>query len=130
MNQETLNLILKLVNHTDNSNQTDEPINKFDIYKGKYVIVRSYSEGINAGYLEEADETGVVLRRARRLHYHECEDKSLSWYEGVSKVGLGSSSRVSSEVERKIIIENYSITPCTDVAASSIKSFKTHSTSC
>lgn len=34
---------------------------------GKYVIIRSRNEGLNAGVLVEADETGVVLKEARRI---------------------------------------------------------------
>ena len=34
--------------------------NLFDRYKGKYVICRTRNEGINAGFVIEADETGVI----------------------------------------------------------------------
>lgn len=93
---------------------------------GKYVIVRSYSEGVNAGFVDEVDETGVVLRQARRLHYHEPADKDLSWYEGVSISGLSEDSRVSPAVEKKYILEDYSITLCSDIAAENIQNFKVH----
>ena len=38
---------------------------------GEYVIVRSRNEGINAGFLEAADDTGCVLTQARRIWYHK-----------------------------------------------------------
>jgi|SRR3989338_5840237 len=37
--------------------------------KGKYVIVRTYSAGVFAGYLLRRSEKVVVLRNARRLWY-------------------------------------------------------------
>lgn len=77
---------------------------------GKPVIVRSSNEGVNAGIVELADETGVVLKNSRRLYYHRPKDKSLSWYEGVAESGISSNSKVSGTVERKVIIEKYSMT--------------------
>ena len=92
---------------------------------GKYVIVRTRNEGINAGFLHKADETGVLIKDARRIYYHEPKDKSLSWYEGVAISGLGSSSRISNKTT-KIIIEDYSLTLCTPEAQLSIEEFKTN----
>lgn len=77
---------------------------------GKPVIVRSRNEGINVGIVELADDTGVVLRDARRLYYHKPLDKNLSWYEGVAMSGISSDSKVSGTVDRKVIIEDYSMT--------------------
>ena len=76
----------------------------------KPVIVRSRNEGVNAGIVELADETGVVLKNARRLYYHKPKDKSLSWYEGVAMSGISDDQKVSGAVDRKVIIENYSMT--------------------
>jgi hypothetical protein len=87
---------------------------------GKYVIVRSRNEGINAGHVEQADDTGIVLTDARRIWYHRPENKAMAWYEGVAVSGLSSDSRLSTTVKRKVIIEDYSITECSDVAAKSI----------
>lgn len=87
---------------------------------GKNVIVRSRNEGINAGIVVIADETGVELKNCRRIWYHRPKDKNLSWYEGVAVSGLDSSSRVSCTVPRKIIIEDYSMTICCDDAYKSI----------
>lgn len=77
---------------------------------GKPVIVRSRNEGINVGIIELADDTGVVLKNARRLYYHRPKDKSLSWYEGVAMSGISNDSKVSGTVDRKVIIEDYSMT--------------------
>lgn len=96
---------------------------------GKYVIIRSSNEGINAGYVLAADETGVVLKNARRIWYHRPADKSESWYEGVANHGLSSDSKISGVVSEKAIIEKYSITVCTNVAQKSIEEAIPHAQS-
>lgn len=88
---------------------------------GKYVIVRSRNEGINAGVVEMADETGIVLKGARRLWYHKPAVTTESWYEGVANHGLSKDSRVSGVVVRKVIVEDYSATECTETARQSIE---------
>jgi hypothetical protein len=88
---------------------------------GKYVIVRSRNEGINAGFLESADAQGCVLSNARRLWYHKPKDKGLSWYEGVAVSGTSSDTKMSAPVERKLIMEDYSATVCSSVAEKSIQ---------
>jgi len=88
---------------------------------GKYAIVRSRNEGVNAGIIVDADETGVVVKDARRLWRHKPKDISMSWYEGVSVSGVSKDSRISNPVLEKTIIEDYSITLCTDVAEKSIR---------
>jgi len=93
---------------------------------GKYVIVRSRNEGINAGYLEEADDTGCILKECRRVWYHRPAVKTESWYEGVCNHGLSDDSKVSGVVVRKVIVEDYSITECTDKAAKLIQGAKAH----
>ena len=93
---------------------------------GKYVIVRSRNEGINAGVVKAADETGIILTEARRIWYHKPKNKKLSWYEGVAKTGLSSDSKVSGSVDEKAIIESYSITFCTKEAEASIREISAH----
>jgi hypothetical protein len=91
---------------------------------GKNVIVRSRNEGINAGTVVVADETGVELSECRRIWYHKPKDKNLSWYEGVAMTGLDGGSKVSGTVDRKLIIEDYSMTELTDEAHKSIMEIK------
>ena len=79
---------------------------------GKFVIVRSRNEGINAGTVVLADQSGVELKNCRRIYYHRPKDKSLSWYEGVAMTGLDSHSKISGTVLSKLIIEDYSMTEC------------------
>lgn len=97
-----------------------------DAFVGQYVIVRSSNEGINAGFVERADETGIVLRDARRIWYHRPADKSVCWYEGVAETGVSDDSKLSCAVSYKAIVEDYSITICSTKAAESIRSAKSH----
>ena len=90
---------------------------------GKYVIVRTRNEGINCGIVEAADETGIILVDVRRIWYHQPYDKKMSWYEGVAISGLSDSSKISEIVQRKVIMEDYSITECTDAAIKSLKEY-------
>ena len=90
---------------------------------GEYVICRSRNEGINAGKVLMADDTGVILEDARRLWYHKPADKSVSWYEGVAAEGLSSDSKIGVAV-KKVIIEDYSLTICTKKAEKSIRGAK------
>jgi hypothetical protein len=89
-------------------------------FVGKFVIVRSRNEGINAGTVEAADNTGIVLKDCRRLYYHRPSDTKLSWYEGVAVTGLSNNSKCSGTVGHKAIVEDYSITECTPAAEASI----------
>jgi hypothetical protein len=96
---------------------------------GKYAIIRSRNEGINAGTIIAADHTGVIIENARRIWYHKPADKSESWYEGVAISGLSSDSKISGSVAQKAIIEDYSVTLCSDVAQKSIEAAPTHAQS-
>ena len=89
---------------------------------GKYCIVRTRNEGINCGKVIQADYTGVVIEDARRIYYHKPKDRSVSWYEGVATTGLHDDSKISGEVPRKYIIEDYSLTICTEVSEKSLRS--------
>ena len=90
------------------------------------MIVRSRNEGVNCGYVKQADDTGVILTDARRIYYHRPLDKKLSWYEGVAISGLDGSSKMSNSVSEKIIIEDYSITICTDLAKKSLIEYESN----
>ncbi len=94
-------------------------------FLNKYVLVRSRNEGINAGILIAADKTGVVLKNARRLHYHKPADSNLSWYEGVAESGLSADSRISSP-RKKAIIEDYSVIKVSKKAEKSILEHPNH----
>lgn len=87
---------------------------------GKFVICRSRNEGINAGIVSALDHTGVILKDARRIWYHKPKDVNKSWYEGVAESGLSDDSKVSCTVSEKVIIEDYSLTICSEAAKVSI----------
>lgn len=93
-------------------------------YIGKYVICRSRNEGINAGIVKMIDDTGVVLSEARRLWFHKSSNNS-SWYEGVANNGISDDSKISEPVE-KVIIEDYSLTICSQKAKDSLSKCKSH----
>ena len=97
-------------------------------YIGKYVIVRSRNEGVNAGEVVMADETGIVLKDARRVWYHRPADET-AWYEGVANSGLRHDSKISAAVAEKAIIEDYSVTLCSSSAEESIRGFKAYAQS-
>ena len=88
--------------------------------KGKNVIVRSRSEGINIGTIKKATVDGIILENCRRLWYHKPKDENQTWYEGVVNSGLSSDSKISSTVAEKVIIENYSIMPVDEKVFESI----------
>jgi len=115
---------IKEISQLVNSSKVEKKAISYPI--GKFVIVRSGNEGINFGVLLEADETGCVIGNARRLWYHKPKDKKTSWYEGVSQSGLSEDSKVSCSVEKKYIIEQYSLTICTVESAESILKKKPH----
>ena len=93
---------------------------------GRYVIVRSRNEGINAGTLIHARDRCVILSDARRIWWHKPADLKQSWYEGVANSGLSTDSKVSPSVDKKVIVEDYSITFCSSAAEQSIKAAKNH----
>lgn len=97
----------------------------FGEFIGKYVICRTCNEGVNAGKVLAADETGVVLEDARRLWYFKPKSKDVSWYEGVARDGLSEDSKVG-VASNKLIVEDYSLTICTAEAENIIRSIKAY----
>lgn len=98
----------------------------FQAYIGRYVIVRSRNEGINAGYVEFASDKGIMLREARRIWWYKPADSSQAWYEGVANSGVSEDSKLSPIVRSKLIVEDYSITDCRPEAIDSIRECKSH----
>lgn len=115
--------LLKLVKILEPSKEDKKPPVLGSQFIGKYVIVRSRNEGVNAGKVIDLDCTGIILEDARRLYYHRPADKELSWYEGVAIEGISEDSKVGAAVT-KVIIEDYSITICSEKAEKSIRNSK------
>ena len=86
----------------------------------KYVIVRTYSAGVFAGYLERRIGKEVVMRQARRLWYWEgAATLSQLAEEGVKKV---SECKFPQEVDRVVLLEVIEILDVTKEAQESINS--------
>lgn len=118
LNELTWGQIKEIQSLVSNNSQPKESIVSDSI--GKHVIVRTRNEGINFGKVLKADNTGVVIENARRIYYHKPKDSNVSWYEGVATTGLHSDSKISGTVPLKYIVEDYSLTVCTDVAVKSL----------
>lgn len=88
----------------------------------KYVICRTYSAGVFAGYLESRTGQEVVLRNARRLWYWEgAASLSQAAMDGFSKPA---SCKFPCEVSRVELLQAIEILDCTQKAQDSIASVK------
>lgn len=88
----------------------------------KYVIVRTYSAGVFAGYLESRTGQEVVIRNARRLWYWEgAASLSQMAEEGTSKPN---SCKFPQEVNRIELLNAIEILDATKRAQESIASVK------
>lgn len=88
----------------------------------KYVIVRTYSAGVFAGYLESRNGQEVVMRKARRIWYWEgAASLSQLAEEGTSKPN---SCKFPQEVDRVELLQAIEILDCTKKAQDSIASVK------
>jgi len=88
----------------------------------KYVICRTYSAGVFAGYLESRTGQEVVMRNARRIYYWEgAATLSQMAEEGTSKPN---SCNFPQEVDRVELLQAIEILDCTKKAQDSIASVK------
>ena len=89
----------------------------------KYVIVRTYSAGVFAGYLESRTGQEVVLRNARRIYYWDgAATLSQLAIDGTSKP---SNCKFPQEVNRVELLQSIEILDVTQKAQESIASVKT-----
>lgn len=88
--------------------------------KKRYVLVRTYSAGVFAGYIEKQDGKHVVLNKARRIWYWS-GSASLSELamKGVSKP---LECKFPCEVDRIELTECIELIDVTDIAKKSIDS--------
>ncbi len=85
----------------------------------KYVIVRTFSAGVFAGFLESKNGKEVILTNARRLWYWDgAASLSQLAMEGVSKP---EKCKFPCEVDRVELLEAIEILDCTEKAKESIK---------
>jgi len=84
----------------------------------KYVIIRTYSAGVFAGYLESRKEREVVLRNARRIWYWDgAASLSQLAMEGTSKP---ENCKFPCEVDRIELLDTLEVIDCTEKARKSI----------
>ena len=89
-------------------------------YQDKYVIVRTYSAGVFAGYIESRNGQEVIMRNARRLWYwNGAASLSQLAMEGVSKP---ENCKFPCEVERIELMQVIEILETTEKAKKSIES--------
>lgn len=98
--------------------------NTEDDLKGKYCIIRTYSAGVHAGYLESRNGKEVVLRDARRLwRWAGAFTLSEISIDGVSKP---EECKFSAAVDKILLTEAIEIIPCTKKAENCIKDVKNY----
>jgi hypothetical protein len=85
----------------------------------KYVIVRTYSAGVFAGFLDSRDGKEVFLKKARRLWYWAgAASLSQLAMEGTSKPD---ECKFPCSVDSVTLLEAIEILDCTDKAKASIE---------
>ena len=88
----------------------------------RYVIVRTHSAGVFAGYLESREGQEVVLRNARRLWYWDgAASLSQLAEEGVSKP---ENCKFPCEVDKVELLQAVEILQCSEDAKESIAGVK------
>lgn len=93
-----------------------------EIDKNQYVIVRTYSAGVFAGYIESRNGQEVVMKNARRLwQWSGAASLSQLAMEGVKNPGECKFPCIVDKIELLQVIE---ILNCTDKAKKSIESVK------
>lgn len=90
--------------------------------KGDYVVVRTYSAGVHAGYLKSRDGKEVVLTNARRLWYWEgAATLSQIAGKGITKPN---SCKFPAPIAEITLTEAIEIIPCTESAKEIIQGVK------
>ena len=89
---------------------------------GNYVVVRTYSAGVHAGYLKARDGKEITLTHCRRLwSWKGAATLSQVAGEGISKPN---ECKFPAPIAEIILTEAIEIIPCTDKAKSIIESVK------
>jgi len=97
--------------------EKDQEAKRFDGLE--YVIIRTYSAGVFAGYLEKREGQEAHVLQARRLWYWDgAASLSQLAVDGVSKP---ENCKFPVEVPRIVLTEAIEIIPCTEKARLSIK---------
>jgi len=90
-----------------------------EVKQDNYYIVRTYSAGVFAGYIESRAGQEVVMRKARRLWYWDgAASLSQLAMEGTSKP---ENCKFPCEVDRVELLQVIEILDCTEKAKTSIQ---------
>uniref|UniRef100_A0A6H1ZCT7 DUF6948 domain-containing protein n=1 Tax=viral metagenome TaxID=1070528 RepID=A0A6H1ZCT7_9ZZZZ len=89
----------------------------------KYCIVRTYSAGVFAGYVESRNGQEIVMRNARRIFYWDGA-ASLSQL-AMSGTSKPQSCKFPEAVNRVELLQAIEILDCTETAKKSIEGVKT-----
>lgn len=85
----------------------------------EYCIVRTYSAGVFAGYVESRSGKEAVIRKVRRIWYWDgANSLSQLAVDGTLKPG---NCKFACEVDKIIVTEAIEIIPCTEKAKKSIE---------
>ena len=116
METEVNEISINGVSYIPKGNETKE------LNTDNYVIVRTYSAGVFAGYLAKKDGQEVVLNNARRIWYWDgAASLSQLAMEGTSKP---ENCKFPCEVAEITLMQVIEIIPCTNKAIKSIKGVK------
>lgn len=99
-----------------------QPAKKLDGME--YVVIRTYSAGVHAGYLKSREGKVVELVNTRRLWYWS----GAFTLSAIAKNGLGNpeNCKFSVELDSITLTEAIEIIPCTEKARESIQSIKAY----
>lgn len=90
--------------------------------KGDYVIVRTYSAGVHAGYIKSRNGKEVILTNTRRLwHWKGAASLSQLAGDGTSNI---SACKFPAPIAEILLTEAIEIIPCTDKAKKLIEGAK------
>ena len=95
---------------------------KIDKPKGDYVVVRTYSAGVHAGYLKSRTGKEVILTNTRRLWYWKGA-ASLSQLAGEGTSNIDE-CKFPAPISEILLTEAIEVIPCTDKAKTLIESAK------
>ena len=82
--------------------------------KGDYVVIRTYSAGVHAGYLKSRDGKEVTLTNCRRLYYW-AGAATLSQVAG-SGITKPNSCKIPEAIAEITLTEAIEVIPCTNTA--------------
>lgn len=116
MNADVKSIVVNGVTYVQESEKQEMAVSTEGL---KYVICRTYSAGVFAGYLKQRDGQEVTLINARRLWYWDgASSLSQAANEGFSKP---QNCKFPAEVSEVLLLQTIEILPTTLKAQKSIK---------